>query len=70
MESGANKPSNAIMLWTPMVVFVASLVFVIGFAMSLPIDRIIIASAVVAIMVFGGFFLAFFLKKMTIETSD
>lgn len=63
MESGANKPSNAIMLWAPMVVFVASLVFVIGFAMSLPIDRIIIASAVVAIMVFGGFFLASFFKE-------
>ena len=46
-----------------MVVFVASLVFVIGFAMSLPIDRIIIASAVVAIMVFGGFFLASFFKE-------
>jgi len=56
MKSGADGPSNAVISWMPMAVFAAAIVFVIAFAMRLPPDRTIIASALAALMVFGGFF--------------
>jgi hypothetical protein len=51
MKSGADGPSNAVISWMLMAVFAAAIVFIIAFAMRLPPDRTITASALAALMV-------------------
>jgi hypothetical protein len=50
------RSSEAIKYWIPLALVAAGIVFVIAFILSLPLDRIVVASALAAIMVFSGFF--------------
>ena len=63
IESGSDRPSNAVTYWMPLVVFASAIVFVIAFIMRLPPDRTIVASALAAGTVFGGFFIRSLGKK-------
>ena len=48
IESGADRPSNAVTYWMPFAVFASAIVFVIAFMLRLPPDRTIIVSALAA----------------------
>ena len=58
----ANRSSEAVRNWVPLAAVAAGIVFVVSFVMGLPPDRIIVASALAAVMVFSGFFFRSFGK--------